>query len=152
MGGVARLRDIGALISPRGGGAARITAAGAGDNTEVNGPWIDRTGFESVMASVAWRTTLTAAKTLAIAGNLQDATSAAGAAAADFGTALASIVVSTGAQTTLDGVTRIGDFDLSDARQFIRLQFTPDLNAGSADIGDLAGQLILGGAVETPAV
>ena len=34
--------DIGAHITGRFGGAVSATAAGSGDNTEVDGAWIDR--------------------------------------------------------------------------------------------------------------
>ncbi len=152
-GGLALLRDIGAYIKTAFAGYADVVAAGSGDATEVDGPWVDRLGFESLVASIGFQTTLAATKTLTLVANLQDATDSAGAGAADFGTGFASAVVATGGGggTTETGTIEI-DYDLSDARRFVRLQFTPDLDAASADLADLVGQLILGGAIEVPAV
>lgn len=150
-GGLALLRDIGAYIKTAFAGFADVLAAGAGDNVEVSGPWIDRLGFESLVASVGWFTTLADGEDLALAMNLQDATDSAGAGAADFGTALVSkvLVVNSGGGTE-EGTEEL-DFDLSGARRFVRLQFTPNLSASGTDTADLVGQLILGGAIEVPA-
>ncbi len=150
-GGLSLLRDIGAYIKQTFAGYADVVAAGSGDDTEVDGPWTDRLGFDSLVASIAWQTTLTDLKTLSIAMNLQDADTDAGVGAGDFGTALASTVQVTSAGGGVEvGVTSL-DFDLSDAKRYVRLQFTPDLDAASADLADLIGQLILGGAQEVPA-
>jgi hypothetical protein len=151
-GGLALLRDIGAYIKTAFAGYADVVAAGSGDDTEVDGPWVDRLGFESLVASIGFETTLGATETLFIAANLQDADDDAGAGVADFGTVYASALQATGGGggTTESGTLEL-DFDLSDAKRYVRLQFTPDLSAGSADIADLVGQLILGGASQIPA-
>lgn len=120
-------------------GYGTATAGGAGDNTEVDGPWFDRKPadrgpFGSVKLVIAYRATLTAAATLSLAVNLQDATSSGGAAAADFGKPFAKAVVATGGA---GGTTEVGtvefDFDVTPAREFIRAQVTPDLSAGATD-------------------
>ena len=69
------------------------TAGGSGDNTEVDGAWVDRQGFLSGKAIIAYTATLAQGATLSIAANLQDATSSGGAGAGDYGDALASTVV-----------------------------------------------------------
>jgi len=134
--------------------AARI-AAGAGDNTEISGDYIDRQGFDSCLVVISWRTTLTAAKTLTLSSNIQDATDASGTGVADYGVVadgetLAAAVVHTGAVTADFGVASYG-VNLRMANQFIRAQFLGDLSHTSADVADIACAIILGGAQELPA-
>ena len=145
-------QNVGANLAARYAAAGvDATAAGTGDNTEVNGAYIDRSDFFSVKCVIAYTATLAEGETLSIAANLQDATSAAGAGVADFGTAYASTVVATGGTggSTETGVLEL-DFDLLTADQFIRLQFTPDLSAGATDVAELAAVYILGGSNENP--
>jgi hypothetical protein len=147
-GNISLMQDIGNFIKTMFGGEASIVAAGAGDNTEVNGPWIDREGFESLVASIGFTTTLTAAQTLALLGNLQDADDIAGTGAADFGAALSSTVVATGAGTVVG--TQSMDFSLAGARRYVRVQWTPNLSAGATDTARLMAQYVMGGAVRSP--
>jgi hypothetical protein len=115
------------------------TAGGSGDNTEVDGPWLDRKPaargpYHSAKLVIAFRSPLAAAATLSFAVNIQDATDGSGTGAADFGPAYAKTVVATGGSggTTETGTIEF-DFDLSDAREFIRAQVTPDLSAANTD-------------------
>jgi hypothetical protein len=128
-----------------------VTAAGAGDNVEVDGAWIDRSGLLSGKAVVVYTATLAQGETLSIAANAQDADDSSGTGAADYGAALTSTVVATGdtGGSTETGVVEL-DFDLMGARGFLRLQFTPDLSASGTDTAELAAVWILGGADEQP--
>lgn len=119
------------------GGAA--TAGGSGDATEVDGAWVDRKPadrgpYHSAKLVIAYTATLAEGKKLSFAANIQDATSSGGAGAADFGEALAATNVATGGS---GGSTEVGtielDFDLSDAKEFVRSQITPDLDATGTD-------------------
>ena len=65
--------DIGELITPQACGHATPTAAGSGDATEVDGAWIDRLGYSSAKLVIYYSATLTEAKTLSLAANMQDA-------------------------------------------------------------------------------
>lgn len=114
-----------------------VVAAGAGDNVEVDGPWIEVAGRPGISIVFNVRDTLTAAETLTIAANLQDATDSVGTGVADFGTALAATVVNTGAATDAR-VTLKWDINIEGARDWIRLQFTPNLSAGAADTADIS--------------
>ncbi len=100
---------------------------------------------------IAYTTTLAATKTLSLAANLQDATSSSGTGVADFGTALAATIVATGdtGGSTETGVVEL-DFDVSGADQYVRIQFTPDLNATGTDTASISAIYVLGGADVNP--
>jgi len=124
------------------------TAGGAGDNTEVNGGWVDRRpatrgAYHSAKLVITYTTTLAAAATLKFAANIQDATDGSGTGAADFGLALASTTVATGAGT-FTGTVEL-DFDVSNAREFLRAQITPDLSAANTDTCSWQAVFVLGG-------
>jgi len=148
----ASMNNVGALLAARYAKAGvDVTAGGTGDATEVDGAWIDRRGFNSVKVVINYTATLAATKTLAIAANLQDASASDGTGAADYGDALASTVQATGATggSTETGVVEL-DFDVSGADRYIRIQFTPDLNASGTDTAELGAIYILAGSTENP--
>lgn len=139
------------LLAGRYAAISTATAGGTGDATEVDGAYIDRQGFDSLKVLIAYKTTLAQGKTLSIAANLQDATSSGGSGVADFGDAMASAVVGTGGTggSTETGVVEL-DFDISGANQYVRVQYTPDMNASGTDTATLAAVYILGGAQVQP--
>lgn len=144
-------QGIAETLAARFAAVSSATAAGTGDATEVNGAYIDRQGFSSLKVLISYSAVLAATKTLSIAANLQDATSSAGAGVADFGAAMASTVVATGATggSTETGVVEL-DFDISGADQFVRVQYTPDLSNTGTDTASLAAVYVLGGAQVQP--
>ena len=127
-----------------------IVAGGSGDNTEVDCAYVDRRGFASLKAVIAYTATLQVGETLKIAANLQDDADGVGVGT-DFGDALASTTVATGPG---GGGTRTGvielDFDLSGADRYARLQFTPNLSASATDVAELSAVYILAGATDDP--
>jgi hypothetical protein len=139
----ADVKNVGANIDAAFVGYVSATAGGAGDAAEVNGPWIDRRGHDSCAVFIGYRCTLAAAATLSIAANLQDANDAAGALPADFGKPMPNGVRHTGAGTNVTGVLKL-NFDLTMARSHIRLQFTPDLSAGTVDTAVLFAMIVFG--------
>lgn len=139
-------------------GAALVTALcaiGTTADAEVDGAWIDRyQGNPKALAgscvlSIAYAATLASGETLTLVANLQDATSSAGASAADHGGAFASAVVATGPSGggAVSGVRTL-DVDLSGANQFVRAQHT--LTTSSTGTVNYASQLILGGFDKLP--
>lgn len=158
-----KVRNIGAYIAPRFSKVETdVTAGGAGDATEVDGAWIDTDGFFSAQVAVFYSATLAQDETLSIAANYQDATASDGTGAADYGAVYANAVVATGdtgGSTETGVVTFDVDFlggtqgaaDGTTANQYGRIQFTPDLSAGSTDTAKLYAVLILGGAEDQPA-
>jgi len=129
--------SVGRHLTSLSGGAGTATAAGTGDATEVNGPWGDRTtyGSQSCVVVITYKAVLAEDKTLSFAGNLQDATAAAGTGAADFGTAFTATVVATGPSggATVEGTYECLLTNLAGARAFIRAQITPDLSNTATD-------------------
>ncbi len=127
------------------------TAGAAGDNTEVDGAWVDRLGFGSMKVAIPFSVTLGDGETLSIAANMQTASDASGTGAQDYATALPATTVATGAAggSTETGVVEM-DVDLSSAGPFVRVQFTPSFSAGGADNADLAAVYIVTGATDNP--
>ena len=131
-----------------------LLAAGTGDNTEINGDGINRSGlgsmYESCKLIITGVATVASGASITIAANLQD--SADGSTWADYGDALATVTLLTGTsggseiqfETTLDN-------DLRGAKQYIRAQVLPDLSAGSTDTAIVGAALVFGGASEYPA-
>ncbi len=144
-------QGIAETLAARFAAISTATAGGTGDATEVDGAYIDRQGFSSLKVVIAYKAVLAQAKTLSIAANLQDATSSAGAGVADYGEAMASAVVATGdtGGSTETGVVEL-DFDISGADRYVRVQYTPDLNASGTDTASLSAVYVLGGAQVQP--
>jgi len=120
------------LLAGRYAAISTATAGGTGDATEVDGAYIDRQGFDSLKVIIAYKAVLAQGKTLSIAANLQDATSSGGAGG-----------------STETGVVEL-DFDISGANQYVRVQYTPDMNASGTDTATLSAVYILGGAQVQP--
>lgn len=145
-------QNAGALLAARYASAGvDVTAGGSGDNTEVNGAWIDRLGFNSVKVVICYTATLAQSATLSFAANLQDASDGSGTGAADFGDALSSTAVSTGGTggSTNTGVVEL-DFDVSGADRYVRIQYTPNLSASGTDVAEMGAVYILAGGTSNP--
>lgn len=149
----AMMHDIGAYLhSEYAMDSTSATAAGSGDNTEVNGAGVDRSDYLSAKLVIQWEATLAEGETLSLTANAQDDTVAAfSGTPADFGDALAKTVVATGGTggSTEKGTTEL-DFDLAGARQFIRSQVTPDLSASATDTAKVSAVWVFGGKNELP--
>lgn len=148
----ASMNNAGALLAGRYAAAGvDVTAGGSGDNTEVNGAWIDRLGFNSIKVVIPYTTTLAQAATLAIAANLQDASDSSGTGAADYGDALAATVQATGdtGGSTETGVVEL-DFDVSGCDRYVRIQFTPNLSAANTDVAEMGAVYVLAGSASNP--
>ena len=145
------MKDIGARLRTFNGGIANATAGGSGDNTELDGVWVDRSAYESAKLVLHYRATLAANATLTIAANAQDASSSGGAGAADFGTAMPVTTVATGPAGggTVSGTVEL-DFNLDTAKQFVRAQFTPNLSAANTDTCTVTAVWVFGGARRQP--
>lgn len=137
-----------------------LTAGGAGDNTEIDGLSIDRMvhggGGPTLSAKfiVAFEAVLAAAATLSLVGNMQHADdngSGAPGSWADTGDILASAVVATGpgGGGTVRGTAEL-DVKLSGLKQWIRVQFTPNLSAANTDTAEVVAVAVFGGNNENP--
>lgn len=143
-------KNIGAYLTAHPAGGGRGVAAGTGDNSEVDGPYVDRQGCNSATLVISGRAVLTEDKTLSITANIQDSDDGDGAGD-DFGPAFAKTVVATGGAggSTEDFCVKL-DFDLSAARRYVRAQVTPDADAGSADLFHWGATWIFGPGLGTP--
>jgi hypothetical protein len=129
-----------------------VTAGGTGDATEVAGVAIQRTVIglpRSAVFAIPFTATLAATKTLSIACIVEHS-SAAASGYADL-VNVASAVVATGATggSTETGCVEIG-VDLSGAKDYVRIRFTPDLSATATDTAALSAVAVLGSFQELP--
>jgi hypothetical protein len=145
-------RDINSEIAVRRAAAnTAVTAGGGGDNSAVTGVIIDRASLgwaESLVVAIPFTTTLAAAQTLSVNWTLQHGEDSGLSDAATLATSGAA-VVATGAGTVAGQVE--GGVSLRGARRYVRLNFTPDLSAGSTDTAALSAVLVFGGANRLPA-
>lgn len=145
-------RDINSEIAVRRAAAnTAVTAGGSGDNTAVTGVIIDRASLgwaESLVVAILFTTTLASAQTLSVGWTLQHGEDSGLSDAATLASAGAA-VVATGAGTVA-GQLEAG-VSLRGARRYVRLNFTPDLSAGSTDTAALSAALVFGGANRLPA-
>jgi hypothetical protein len=151
----AEIENIGSKISvARATANAAATAGGSGDNTAVTGVIIDRAAFnwpQSAVFAVPFTSTLAAAATLSVVMTVQDGENSGLSDAGTFATR-ANAVVATGPSGggTVTGVVEL-DVNLSGAKRYVRLNFTPDLSASGTDTAALSGVAVFGGAVRLPA-
>lgn len=139
--------NIGAFGKQLACGLVHATAAGTGDNTAVTGATIDRKGYDSLQLGMAWKTSLTASETLAIAAEIQDS-----ADGSSWNTAVAlyaATTVATGALTNSVGAKRT-NVDLTGYDRYVRINFTPNLSASGTDVAVVAATAFLGGAQNPP--
>lgn len=131
---------------------ATLTAAGAGDNTEVTGVSVDTRDFLSAKLCIYSRSTITANKALTVTVKVAESDDGS-----TFGTdqTLATAVQidgSTGALTNSEKVYEL-KIDLSALvvrKRYLKFKVTPDLTAGATDTSTVAGFLELGGARVKP--
>lgn len=164
---IALMRDIGAHLATVAAYNPIVLNAGttAEDNAEINGFSVDRELVNpskslqlSCQSVVQYSYSLAAAATIALKFNLQDSASSGGTYA-DYddikgSTVQSKTVGSTGstASQSGNGVLR-GNFDLSGAKRFVRMQVTATFtgtSTGSDDL-DVGGVMVLGGYDTVPA-
>lgn len=133
------IKDLGSLADVQFGGQADVTAAGAGDATEVNGTAIDNSSstYGCCLAIVSYTTTLTQSETMTIAADIDedDNSSFTSATATTLQTATTEATGDTGGSTETGNVKFV--IDLTDKEEYVRVNFTPDLSAGATDTARL---------------
>lgn len=143
-------RNVAALITQRAASApGSAVAAGSGDATTVTGISINREGLgngslpDSALFAVNFGATLASGKTLSLALTVQD--SADNSSWSDYQTQ-ASAVVATGPSGggVVNGQANLG-VNLTSARQWIRLNWQPDLSATGTDTSVGIGVAVLAG-------
>lgn len=150
-------KDLAALVKTVPASAVTAaTAAGAGDNTEVNGLSIDTAAydnrFDAVLFQIAAQATLQDTETLVVTANLQDANDDGAGAPDTWADVAAPAVVLTllsAGGTTERGVANLG-LDLSKSKRWVRVQFTPNLSASATDTASLVAIATLSGAQVNP--
>jgi hypothetical protein len=125
----------------------------AGATAAVNTNWLDRRTtdqiYDSAKIVIRYTTTLAAAQTLSFNLQARDATSGAGAGAANYETATGARLAETGAATNKEGTFEI-DVNLTGAREFFGFTITPTMSAPSADTVVFEAIVILFGANKEP--
>lgn len=148
-------RDIGEEVISRSAFLpTTAVAAGTGDATEIDGTSIQRSAlgsmYESCKLTIVGNATLSSGLLITLVANLQD--SADGSTWADFGTALALTTAGTGGSGGDEQQFDIDlDNDIRGAKDYLRVQVTPNLTHTGTDTAILAGTIVFGGASENPA-
>lgn len=130
---------------------ATITAAGAGDNTEVTGDSIDLESLAArpaaVVIEIPVTATLDATETCIITGKLEK--SADGSTWSDL-VASATLLTLTGASggSTEKGVARIGADLIQSGCRYIRSKMTPDLSRAGTDTMQVGAQVAVFGGLD----
>lgn len=146
-------KNIGAAIKTVfAAGPTNLTAAGAGDNTLVNGAGIDLQALglpQSAVLAFPFKGVLASAATLSLAYAVQD--SADNTNFTNLAGNVTSAAISTGGSggTTNTGVIEL-DVALDGARRYIRAAYTPDLSAGGTDTANVMAVFVFGGQAELP--
>lgn len=122
-----------------------VTAGGTGDNTEVSTAYLDVTEYNSVTFLLPFTATLGDGESLAISGNLQDASAIGGTGVGDFGDAIAATTVITNSGGGTETGVAVAEFDVSQTRGYVRFQFTPNLSAANTDTAKIGCVAVLGG-------
>jgi hypothetical protein len=133
--------------------ADEITAAGTGDNTEVECEIVDLVALgnpQSCKIVFAYETTLTAAKTLTLAFDVDHGADSGLSDAAVYDAGMTATVLETGAQTAAVDSYEY-DLDLAGAKQYLRVQYTPDLTHSGTDTVKMSCVIVFGGFSEIPA-
>lgn len=135
-----------------------LVAAGAGDNSAIAGADVNREDFLSGLFLVVCRATLTATKKLSVVGTLQDAPDNGSGAAGTYADVAAALQPAGVAGGLIGSITSAGTVatvfrhpvNLSSLRKFVRLNVTPDLDAGATDTAQVLVCFVGGGAVVNP--
>lgn len=138
-----------------------VTAGGAGDATQVNGLVIDLNdqinldkGQRAIAAFIFGVATVANTKSLFLGANWQMADDAAiSSNVTSVGDSLANtnlVFTASGAQTAKPWGVRITlNYELVTQR-YVRVRFTPDLDASGTDTATIFGVYLIGGAQEVP--
>jgi hypothetical protein len=135
--------DFGAWVDSSMSGIASLTAAGTGDNTAVTGQSVDLIDYDGIKVVLGYKAALTDAKSLKLAVEYQES-----ADDSSWDTAVA-LQASTIAVTSDGGTTEYGtvefDLDASKLKRYVRVNFTPDLDAAGTDTALVSCIVIKGG-------
>jgi hypothetical protein len=158
--------NIGAYIATLRACSATAIAGGAGDNTETNGPTVDRQQgspglgmTKSAVLQVAVVATLAASKKCTVKATIQHDSDSAFGSPVDVPAALQPNGAADSVIVTLTdggaGGTQSGFFEhslnLLSLNRYIRAQVHIDLDAGATDIGAYGASWALGGGEQLPA-
>lgn len=149
-------KNLGAYIAAFiAGVVTNVTAGGSGDNTLVNGTAVDlqAKGYPlSCVVVFPVKSVLTSAKTVSLTAALQTTADSTNGPWTNV-TTLASTVVSTGGSGGTTQSTQVElDVDLSGAKQYVRVAYTPLCSATGTDTANIYPPiLILGGQPVLPA-
>lgn len=147
------VRDPASMTKAVGLSTQSGVAAGAGDNTELTSPAIDRMGtglggFMAAIVAIAYTTTVAAAQTLKATVKVSGSDDGSTGWTTDV--VLANLVtLETGVVTAKCSAYELG-VDLSAYKRFVRFKITLDLSAGATDVFVYGASLLLSGADKLP--
>lgn len=138
--------DVGSELKTPDSGVKIAKAQSAG---AINGPWIDKTGFESMKAIGALGAAAGTPTTQSLKLKIQDATDNSGSGAADYKPDGSNVAQSTTGAAADNGVTTLS-VNLKNSRQWFRIVGTLAFTGGTSPTNDVVLVPVLGGARDTP--
>jgi hypothetical protein len=148
-------RDIGSLIAlKRATPVTRLTAGGAGDNTQITGVILDRAALgwpESMVLHYAATAVLGAGATLSLTREVLTSNAANMAGAQTLSAQTAAVVATGGAGGSTEHVDIEQNISLAGAGRYIQVNPTPDLSAANTDVAQIAVTIAFGGQNRLPA-
>lgn len=134
--------------TPGSGAPELMVAAGAGDNTAITGNTINRDSYgmpASGLLVVTSYVNLAEDETLSLAVSVQESADGSSWDTAEVIDAATVVKTATGGAFT-DGFAVSYKVKLSDRKQYIRFNCTPNYSASGTDTGVTQGVLVMGGA------
>lgn len=147
MSDIVLLKNVGQLVTPKLAAFSILTAGGTGDNTLVKGTTLDRAALGlalSCVVQVASRAVLAASATLAVTAKLQHSATTTDGDFTDFATVTVAGLTGGAGGTTETGLS-LGEIDLTMAKRYVRVTYTPDLSAASTDTAQVAALVVFAG-------
>jgi hypothetical protein len=148
MSDLVLMKNIGQLVTPRLAAFSALTAGGSGDNVLVKGVALDRTALGNALScvvQVATRAVLAATATLSVGGcRLQHGNTPVDGDFVDFATVTVASLTGASGGSTETGLS-LGEIDLTMARRYVRLVYTPDLSASGTDTAQVAALVVFAG-------
>lgn len=127
------------------------TAGGSGDNTEVTGVTIDLlalpTRYESIAFVLAATATLAATKSLTIAAKIETSDASNMSGATDLVASATVLTLTSADGGTERGTAKVGA-SLEYASRYLRIKFTPNLDATATDTAVIQSAALFGGAAK----
>jgi hypothetical protein len=140
--------DVGARLKSAAIYGGTLTAAGAGDATEVTSDGIDTDGFGSGVIVIAGRTNTASGQTLKFTVKVSESDDNSSYGADDV--VANAVTVVNGAASAQNFVYEVDVKLVERRKRYVKIKITPDISTGSVDTAQWGAALVMGGSVTAP--